>query len=127
MKEKGLGWLTFASVMLIVAGIGNFVWGLTAIVREEYFEPRLLFANLVFWGIVFMVLGAFLVAAGFGVLNRAPWASLFGIIFCSLSIIFYFFVIWAYPVWSVLVIAIDVLVIYGLSTYGGLEVPPEEE
>ncbi|MBU1671326.1 MAG: hypothetical protein KKF41_06280 [Actinobacteria bacterium] len=125
MEEKGQGWLAFASVMMMLAGIANFVWGITAIARDELLPGDLLFANLTFWGIVFMALGVVLFAAGVAVLNRAEWAALFGIIFCSLSIVFYFFVIWAYPVWSVLVIAIDVLVIYALATYGGL--PLKEE
>jgi hypothetical protein len=118
MEEKGSGWLTFASIMLVVAGIANFIWGITAVARHELLINKLLFANLTFWGIVFMVLGVFLVAAGFALLNEAPWARLFGIIFCSCSIVFYLVVIWAHPVWSVLVIAIDVLIIYGLSEYG---------
>lgn len=62
-----------------------------------------------------------LVASGFAILSKAQWARWFGIVFCSLSIIFYLMVIWAYPVWSVLVIAIDVLIIYGLAEYGESE------
>jgi hypothetical protein len=122
MEEKGLGWLTFASVMLILAGIGNFVWGIAAVARDELLVNQLLFANLTFWGVIFMILGVVLVIAGISVMSKAPWASLFGIVFCSLSVVFYLFVIWAYPVWSVMVIAIDILIIYALSTYGGLEV-----
>lgn len=118
MEEKGAGWLTFASIMLVIAGIGNFIWGITAVARDELLIHRLLFANLTFWGIVFMILGVLLVAAGFAVLNEAQWARLLGIIFCSCSIVFYLVVIWAYPVWSVLVIAIDVLIIYGLAEHG---------
>jgi hypothetical protein len=119
MEEKGSGWLTFASIMLVIGGIGNFIWGITAIARDELLVHRLLFANLTFWGILFMILGVFLVAAGIAVLNEAQWARVFGMVFCSLSIVFYLLVIWAYPVWSVLVIAIDVLIIYGLAEYGG--------
>jgi len=62
-----------------------------------------------------------LVIAGIAVLGKAPWARLFGIIWCSLSIIFYFMVIWAFPAWSILVMAIDVLIIYGLAEYGQRE------
>jgi hypothetical protein len=116
--EKGSGWLTFTSIMLVVGGIANFIWGITAVARDKLLVNRLLFANLTFWGIVFMILGVILVAAGIAVLNEAQWARLFGIVFCSLSIVFYLLVIWTHPVWSVLVIAIDVLVIYGLAEYG---------
>ena len=118
MEEKGSGWLTFVSIMLVVGGIGNFIWGITAVARDELLINKLLFANLTFWGVVFMIIGVFLIAAGVAVLNKAQWARWFGIVFCSLSVIFYFMVIWAYPVWSVLIIAIDVLIIYGLAEYG---------
>lgn len=119
--EKGSGWLAFASIMLIVSGIGNFIWGITAVARDKLLINQLLFANLTFWGIVFMIVGVLLIVAGIAVLNKAPWARVFGIVFCSLSIIFYFMVIWAYPAWSILVIAIDVLIIYGLAEYGQRE------
>ena len=119
--EKGSGWLGFASIMLIVAGIGNFIWGITAVARDKLLVHQLLFGNLTFWGIIFMIVGVLLVVAGIAVLNKAPWARVFGIVFCSLSIIFYFMVIWAYPAWSILVIAIDVLIIYGLAEYGQQE------
>lgn len=118
MEDKTSGWITFASIVLVIAGIGNFIWGITAIARDELLVNKLLFANLTFWGVVFMVVGALLVAAGFAVIARAQWARFFGIVFCALSIIFYFMVMWAYPVWSVMVIAIDMLVIYALAQYG---------
>ncbi|HEY5526178.1 MAG TPA: hypothetical protein VIK02_01185 [Candidatus Anoxymicrobiaceae bacterium] len=119
MEEKGSGWLTFAAIMMVVGGIGNFIWGITAVARHQLLVNKLLFANLTFWGVVFMVLGALLAAAGFAVLSKAPWARIYGIVFAALSIVFYFLVIWAYPAWSILVIAIDVLIIYGLAEYGG--------
>ena len=117
MEEKGSGWITFASIMLVIAGIGNFIWGITAVARDELLVNKLLFANLTFWGILFMILGALLVVAGIAVLYGAQWARVYGMVFCSLSIVFYLLVIWAHPVWSVMVIAIDVLIIYGLAEH----------
>jgi hypothetical protein len=119
VEEKGSGWIVFAAIMMVVAGVGNFIWGITAVARHQLLVNKLLFANLTFWGVVFMILGALLAAAGFAVLSKQQWARIYGIIFAALSILFYFMVIWAYPAWSILVIAIDVLVIYGLAEYGG--------
>jgi hypothetical protein len=121
VEEKGFGWISFASIMLVIAGIGNFIWGITAVARDELLINKVLFANLTFWGIVFMIVGALLVAAGIAVITKVQWARFFGILFCSLSIVFYLMVIWAYPIWSVMVIAIDILVIYALGNYGGNE------
>ncbi|MHB8896968.1 MAG: DUF7144 family membrane protein [Candidatus Geothermincolia bacterium] len=116
-QHKGEGWVVFASMMMIVAGIANFVWGITAIAKKTLMVSKVLFANLTFWGIIFMIIGVILVVAGFAILNKMTWAIWFSIIWATMSIIFYLFVIWAYPVFSVLVIAIDVLVIYALTVY----------
>lgn len=121
MGEKLSGWIFFSSVMMIIAGIANFLWGIGAVVRDELFESRVLFANLTFWGIVFMVLGAILACAGVAVLNKAQWARWFGIVWVSLSIVFYFAVFWAIPMWSFTAIVLDVLVLYGLGVYGDRE------
>jgi hypothetical protein len=116
--ERKSGWLTFASIMLIIAGIGNFTWGIVAIARDELLAHKLVFANLTFWGILFMVVGGFLVAAGLAVLKEALWGRLFGLVFCSLSVAFYLSVIWTHPALSVLVIAVDTLIIYALTVHG---------
>lgn len=118
MGEKGSGWLVFASIMMIVAGIGNVIWGIAAVSKKSLLITQLLFANLTFWGVLGIIFGAILVIAGFAVLNKVQWARWFAIVWATVSIIFWLFVIWAFPALSILVIAIDVLVIYGLTEYG---------
>lgn len=118
MGEKGSGWLVFASIMMIVAGIGNGIWGIAAVSKKSLLITQLLFANLTFWGVLGIIFGAILVIAGFAVLNKVQWARWFAIVWATVSIIFWLFVIWAFPALSILVIAIDVLVIYGLTEYG---------
>jgi hypothetical protein len=125
VKEKGVGWLTFASILMVIGGVGNLVWGLAAIATDELFLDRVLFANLTFWGVAGMVLGAILVGGGFAVLGGAQWARTFGIAWAILSVMFYLMVIWAYPAWSALAIGMDILVIYGLVEYGSLAQPPQ--
>jgi hypothetical protein len=62
-----------------------------------------------------------LVLAGFGALKGATWARVVGITLASLSAISNFFFIPYYPVWSIVIIAADVLVIWALSVYGRRE------
>ena len=121
MDNKGEGWLVFASIMLVLAGVYNFIWGITALVKDEYLINQFLFANLTFWGWFWLIIGIVAMIAGFAVLNKAPWARWFGIIMASISAIGMFTVIWAYPIWSILIITLDVLIIYGLAEYGGRE------
>ena len=58
------------------------------------------------------------IAAGFGVFSGAPWARVVGITLASLSAIANFFFIPYQPVWAILIIALDVLVIAALAAYG---------
>ena len=122
MEEKGYGWILFASIMLVVAGAFNFIWGITALARDQYFVDKVLFANLTFWGWVILIWGVIQIIAGFSILTKEQWARWFGIVAAALSMIFMFMVLWAHPVGGVVVIAIDVLVIYGLGQYGGDEI-----
>lgn len=119
--EKGYGWLVFASIMLVLGGAYNFIWGIGALVKDDLFVTQLLFANLTFWGWVWLIVGIVEVCAGFAVLSRSQWGRFFGIIMAWLSAITAFFYIWAAPIWVMIVVVLDVLVIYGLSIYGDRE------
>jgi uncharacterized membrane protein HdeD (DUF308 family) len=119
--EKGSGWLLFASVMLIIAGVYNFIWGIGALAKDDLYVTRLLFANLTFWGWVWLIVGVLQVIAGFGVLSKNQAARWFGIVMATISAIIAFFYIWAVPVWVLVIISLDVLVIYGLGAYGARE------
>jgi hypothetical protein len=118
-EEKGYGWIVMASILLVVAGIFNILWGVAALAKSELLVSRLLFGNLTFWGVVWLILGIIEMCAGFAILAKAQWARWFGIIMAALSMIGAFFYMWAFPGWSILIIALDVLVIYGLAEYGG--------
>lgn len=121
IEEKGSGWIVFASIMPVIAGICNVTWGITTLAKDELLVSQVLFANLTFWGWFYFILGIVAVIAGFAVPNKAQWARWFGIIVASLSAIFAFMAIWAYPVWAIMIIALDVMVIYGLAGYRGYE------
>jgi hypothetical protein len=122
MEEgKGYGWMVFASIVLVVVGIYDIIWGITALARDEYLVNQVLFANLTFWGWFYLILGIIGMCAGFAILAKQQWARWFGVIWASVNMIFMFMVIWAAPVWALAIITLDVLIIYGLITYGGRE------
>jgi hypothetical protein len=118
--EKGSGWLLFASIMLILVGVYNLIWGIAAAANSSVwvFNTKLVFQNLKFWGWFYLIIGVLEICAGFGVLTKNQWARWFGIVVASISAILAFFFIWAYPGWAIMIITIDVLVIYGLGEYG---------
>jgi len=124
-EEKGSGWLVFASVMLMIVGVLNVIWGITALAKEAYFEPKILFANLTLWGIIWLIIGIVEIAAGAAVLQKAQWARWFGVVMASLGLLWAFMGIGIFPVWSIVIIVIEILVIYGLVEYAIPEGEPE--
>jgi hypothetical protein len=114
------GFAQFGAVLLIVIGAFQAAQGLVAIVRKEFFVATtnyLFQLDLTSWGWVHLVLGVVMVLTGCGVLARQTWAVVLGIVLCALSALANFAFIPYYPVWSLVIIALDVLVIWALLRY----------
>jgi hypothetical protein len=125
--ERGEGWLGFASVILLIVGVFNIVLGITLIANDEIYvtgpESRVvLVGDVTLWGWILLVVGFLEVLAGVGVTTRNQLARWFGIVIASLAAIAHLPVIFGpRPLFSFLVVLMCVLVIYGLSRYGGRE------
>jgi hypothetical protein len=116
--EQRSGWLTFAGLMLILAGSFTIINALAAIRSSSYLDDHVLFSTLRGWGWFFLVWGCVGVAAGFGVLRRATWAVLVGVGVAFVNCLAQLSWSATYPVWALSAMVIDVLVIYGLLVYG---------
>jgi len=116
---RDAGWMSFSSIMMVVAGSLIIIWGLTALMKPELLSDRTLFGSLTLRGIILLIIGPVEVVAGFAVLLKTPWARWFGIVVASLGTLWAFTDIWSYPVGSVILIALQVMVIYGLVVHGG--------
>lgn len=121
-SEKGSGWLVFASVLLMLVGVYNIIWGIAAVADSSVWvaDTKLIFGSLRAWGWIYLIYGILQLCAGLGVLSKRQWARWTGVFIASLSAVLAFFFIWSYPIWAFTVILLDVLVIYGLAEYGGL-------
>jgi hypothetical protein len=69
------------------------------------------------WGWIHLILGVLVALAGIGIVQGQTWAAVVGITLASLSLLVNFAFIPYYPVWSILIIALDVIVIWALVTY----------
>lgn len=119
MYEDGRGWILFSSIVMVIAGCLNFIWGVAALTKDDFFVDKVLFANLTFWGWFAMIFGAIAVCAGVAILSRkAPWARWFAIIWSSVAILFWFMVIWAAPIAVIIIIVAYILVVFGLVLFG---------
>jgi hypothetical protein len=119
--EQGFGWLLFAATMLGLAGIFSVIDGIVALSKARFYTPNAtyVFSDLRTWGWITLIVGALLIVAAMGVMSGSGFAKWFGIAIAGLSAINQFVAIQAYPLWSLIVFSVDVLVIYALAKYGG--------
>jgi hypothetical protein len=123
-RQRAPGIVTFAAVLFTIAGFFHGIEGLGAIFKKEYFnESSLLYENLQVWGWVSLILGVLQISAAYLLLGRSTAGRTLGILVASISAILTFFSIEAHPVGGILVIAIDVLIIHGLTVHADAFVP----
>lgn len=120
-EPEGAGWILFAGIMLLVAGVLNVIYGIAAIDKANFFveEQKFIISDLQTWGWITLVLGAIQGIAAFSIWNGNQFGRWFGIAAAGLSAIGALLSIPGYPFWSLAVFAIDILIIYGLAAYGG--------
>jgi hypothetical protein len=115
------GWITFAGVMLLIAGSLNLFYGIIAAVNDEWvvFTNRsAVYLDVSEWGWVHIILGAVVFLSGVGVFSGNILARIVGVAVASISLLVNFFFLPVYPLWALIVITIDVLVIWALTAHG---------
>jgi hypothetical protein len=119
-EGRGLGLVAFASVVLAVVGIFNLIYGIAAVANAHVFVAgaHYVFGDLRFWGWVTLIVGVLQLIAAGGVLTGSQLARWYGVFVVSLSAIAMMFFIPAYPLWALVIIAVDIVAIYGLCAYG---------
>jgi hypothetical protein len=117
-----VGLVVFGGVMLMLAGGFQVMQGFVAILRDEYFyvtsNGLLVTADYTVWGWTHLILGLIAVGTGIGVLAGQMWARVTGIVIAVISALVNLAFLSAYPIWSTIIIATDVLVIYALTMHG---------
>ena len=117
-----VGWLFFAGVIMILVGIFQAIAGLVALFNSSYFlvpsADLVVAVNYTGWGWVHLIAGILLLLAGFGVLTGQTWARVVGVVLAGISALLNIAFLAAYPLWSVVVIALDVIIIYALCVHG---------
>ncbi len=116
---RGLaGMVAFAGIMLALIGFFDILQGLTALFNDEYFAVRggdLLVFDFTAWGWITLIWGALLLAAGLGLLAGRGGARFFAIFVVFVNTIVQIAFLAAYPIWSTIIIALDVFVLYALT------------
>jgi hypothetical protein len=117
------GWATgavlFAGVAMIVIGIFQAMQGLAAIIEDTFLvvTPNyFLEFDVTAWGWIHLILGILVVFGGFAVISGKGWGRILAIVLAVVSAISNFFFIPYYPWWSLLIIALDIWVIWALTS-----------
>ena len=116
-----VGWSAFAAIMLVMIGIFHALAGLVAIVDDTFYvvgSEYIFEFNVTTWGWTHLIGGILVVAAGFGIFSGNVLARTVGVIAAALSMIVNFAWLPYYPVWSMLMIALGVAVIWALTVHG---------
>ncbi|MDN5852876.1 MAG: hypothetical protein L0K86_08530 [Actinomycetia bacterium] len=114
------GLAMFAGALMMTLGVFQVIQGLVALLDDTFYVVT---ANYTFefdvtaWGWIHLVFGTMLLIAGYAVIGGKLWARVIGIVLASLSAIANFLWIPYYPLWSLLIIALDVAVIWALCVY----------
>jgi hypothetical protein len=116
------GWIVFAGFVLLLVGAMDALQGLVAIIKDEYVVATakgLAIVDVTTWGWVTLLWGALLVLVGFGLLGGAGWARWLAIIGVGLNAIgqiaFMANYPQAYPLWNILIVTLNILVLYALT------------
>ena len=127
------GWvvsgIVFAACVLTLIGCFHAIAGLVAIIDDEFYVVA---RNYTFnldtsaWGWLHLLLGIALVITGWGLFSRSTWAGVVAIVLAMLSALATFFFIPYYPLWSTLMVALDVWVIWALTRPGAIEGFPSQ-
>ena len=118
-----VGWVVFAGVVMITLGAFHIIDGLVALFEKGFYSVSsshlVVHVNYSAWGGAHLALGALFILVGFGVLVGQTWARVVGIALAVISAIINLAFLAAYPVWGVILIALDIVIIYALAMHGG--------
>lgn len=117
-----VGWAYFAAFMMMFLGIFQGIAGLTGIFKDSFYvvtQSHLLVFDYRTWGWINLILGIIIFFAGLELLRTgAVWARVLAVLLAGLSLIANITFIEAYPLWSITMGVIDILVIYSLTVHG---------
>lgn len=118
-----IGVVAFGGIMLFLLGLFHLVQGIVALADDHFYRARAaaLALNISYqaWGWLHVVLGVVAIAAATGIFLGMLWARVLGVVIALLSAFSSMLFVASYPLWSIILIGMDVLVIYALVAHGG--------
>jgi hypothetical protein len=117
-----VGWVLFAGIIMITGGLFNIIQGFVALAQDDFYlvgsSGLVLSLDYTAWGWVLLLSGALFLFAGYGVMVGQMWARVTGVILAVVNAVVNMVVMPAYPLWSIIVITLDVFIIFALVVHG---------
>ncbi len=117
-----VGWIVFAGVMMVTVGVLHAIQGFVALFKDDYYLVRksglVVQIDYTGWGWIHLILGIVVALAGLALFTGRMWARAVAVGLVLLSILANFAFMAAYPLWSITIIVVDILVIYALVVHG---------
>jgi hypothetical protein len=122
-EGQGLWMIIFASALLGIVGFFNLIDGIAAIAKSSVYvvNAHYVIGDLRAWGWVALILGILMLLAAVGVIAGNQVARWFAVAVVGVNIIAQMFFLPGYPFWSLMIIAVDVVALWGLCAYGSKE------
>jgi hypothetical protein len=116
------GWIAFAGILMVMLGAFHAIQGLVALFKDDYYlvgkSGLIVNVDYTAWGWVHLIGGLVVAAAGFCVFTGQIWARTVGVIVAFVSAMVNVAFLAAYPVWSLMMIALDIIIIWALTAHG---------
>ena len=116
------GWVLFAAFLMGISGVYHIITGLAALFSRGLFlvgEDKLVIFDFTQWGWLHVALGTVLFLSAFSLASGRLWGRVLGVTLAALSAIVNFVFVQAYPLWSMLIILVDIIVIYAIAVHAG--------
>ena len=117
-----VGWVYFGIALMAMVGIFNVIAGLIAIFDDNFLvgaAGKIFVVDATAWGWATLAIGVLVLCAAYAVSRGSVWGRAVAVIMATLNAIAQLSIIRSYPIWGLLVIALDVFIIYALIVHGG--------
>jgi hypothetical protein len=117
-----VGWVAFAAIMMVMLGCFHAIQGLVALFDDQKFlvadSGLVVSVDYTAWGWVHLIGGIIVALAGVSLFAGRMWARILGVLAALASAIVNIAFLSAYPIWSTIMIALDILIIWAITVHG---------
>lgn len=109
-----------AAILLLTAGIVGVLQGIAALADNTLFVVGINYTyefDITTWGWIHIILGAIGIVVALGLFAGVSWARGLAFVIAALSIVANFLWLPYYPLWSILIITLDIIVIWAVATW----------